>query len=232
VKKVIKKLLVNLIERGDLMTKFKLAMFDMDGTLLKGRTIFVFAHKKGFMDGLLNIINSDRISYEKSIKIAKLLKGMSGRELLKIYRDISLQEHVETVIKKLKNKGITTAIATNSYQFVADDLKDRLGFDYAFANNLIIDNDVVTGELEINNKNLTKHCDGCKIHSICKEQVLESLCKKLGIKEEEVIAVGDGEIDNCMLKRAGLGVAFNASEKVQQHADVSTSDMSSILNYI
>ena len=52
------------------------------------------------------------------------------------------------------------------------------------------------------------------------------------ITGEEVIAVGDGEIDNCMLKRAGLGVAFNASEKVQQHADISTSDMSSILNYI
>ncbi len=214
------------------MTKFKLAMFDMDGTLLKGRTIFVFADKKGFMDELLNIINSDRISYEKSIEIAKLSKGANGSELLEIFRDIPLQEHVETVIRELKNKGITTAIATNSYQFAADDLKDRLGFDYAFANNLIIDNDIVTGELIINNKNLIKHYDGCKIHSICKEQVLVSLCKKLGITEEEVIAVGDGEIDNCMLKRAGLGVAFNASEKVQQHADVSTSDMSSILNYI
>lgn len=231
-KKVIKKLLVNLIERGDMMTKFKLAMFDMDGTLLKGRTIFVFADKKGFMDELLNIINSDRISYEKSIEIAKLSKGMNGSELLEIFRDIPLQEHVETVIRELKNKGITTAIATNSYQFAADDLKDRLGFDYAFANNLIIDNDIVTGELIINNKNLIKHCDGCKIHSICKEQVLESLCKKLGITEEEVIAIGDSEIDNCMLERAGLGVAFNASEKVQQHADVITDDMSVILNYI
>ncbi len=214
------------------MTNFKLAMFDMDGTLLKGRTIFVFAYKKGFIDGLLNIINSDKVSYEKSIKIAKLLKGMSGSELLKIYRGIPLQEHVENVIKELKNKGITTAIATNSYQFVADDLKGRLGFDYAFANNLIIDNDIVTGELIINNKNLTKHCDGCKIHSICKEQVLESLCKKIGIKEEEAIAVGDGEIDNCMLKRAGLGIAFNASEKVQKHADINTGDMRIILNYI
>ena len=214
------------------MTKFKLAMFDMDGTLLKGRTIFVFAHKKGFMDELLDIINSDKISYEKSIEIAKLSKGMSGSELLKIFRNIPLQDHVKTVIEELKSKGIVTAITTNSYQFVADDLKDRLGFDYAFANNLIIDNDIVTGELELNNKNLTKHCDGCKIHSICKEQVLESLCKELGIKEEEAIAVGDGEIDNCMLKRAGLGVAFNASEKVQRHADVITNDMSVILNYI
>ena len=214
------------------MTNFKLAMFDMDGTLLKGRTIFVFAHKKGFMDELLNIINSDKISYKKSIEIAKLLKGMRGSELLEIYRSIPLQKHVETVIKELKNKGIKTAIVTNSYQFVADDLKERLGFDYAFANNLIIDNDIVTGELQINNKDLIKHCDACKIHSVCKEQVLESLCKKLGITEEETIAVGDGDIDSCMLKRAGLGVAFNASEKVQQNADVITDDLSVILDHI
>ena len=214
------------------MTKFKLAVFDMDGTLLKGRTIFVFAHRKGFMDELLDIINSDRISYEKSIEIAKLLRGMSGSELLGIYRDIPLQEHVETVIKELKKKGIIIAIATNSYQFVADDLKERLDFDYAFANNLIIDNDIVTGELKINNKDLIKHCDGCKIHSVCKEQVLESLCKKLGISKEEAIAVGDGEIDSCMLERAGLGVAFKASEKVQQHANLITDDMSVILNHI
>ena len=28
------------------MTKYKLAIFDMDGTLIKGRTIFIIAEKK------------------------------------------------------------------------------------------------------------------------------------------------------------------------------------------
>jgi len=214
------------------MAIFKLVIFDMDGTLLKGRTIFVFAHEKGFMDELLSIINSDKKSYEKSIEIAKLLKGMNGKELLEIFRGIHLQDHAETVIKELKKKNIKTAIITNSYQFVADDLKERLGIDYAFANNLIIDDDIVTGELIVNNKNLTERFDGCNIHSICKGCILEHLCIKLGIANGEAIAVGDSAIDICMLEKAGLGIAFKASEKVQKHADINTGDMRTILTYI
>lgn len=214
------------------MTKFKLVLFDMDGTLLKGRTIFVFAEKKGFTEQLLKIVHSNLKSYEKSIEIVKLLKGMNRKELLDIFRDISFQEHVVTVIEELKKREIKTAIVTNSYQFVADDLRDRLGVDYAFANNLIFDKDVVTGELIINNNDLTERFDGCKIHSICKECILDHLCKMLDVTQEEVIAVGDSAIDVCMLQKAGLGVAFKASEDVQRHADISTDDISVILSYI
>ena len=233
VKKVIRKALINLKKRVvTIMNNFKLAVFDMDGTLLRRRTIFVFAEEKGFMDELLKIVNSNQESYKKSIEIAKLLKGMNSSELLQIFRNIPLQEHVEKVINEIKKKGIKTAIITNSYQFVADDLKSRLDIDWAFANNLIIDKNIVTGELIINNKKLVKQFDGCKIHSICKECVLIEICKKLNITTEEAIAVGDGLIDTCMIKKAGLGIAFNAPQGVQKYADISTSDFSIILKYI
>ena len=136
------------------MTRFKLVIFDMDGTLLNGRTIFTFAEKKGFKNDLLKIINSDMISYKKTLKIAKFLKGINSSELLEIFREIPLQDHIKTVIKELKKKGIKTAIITNSYQFVADDLKERLDIDYAFANNLIIKNGIVTGKIMLNNTGL------------------------------------------------------------------------------
>ena len=214
------------------MNKFKLIIFDMDGTLIAGRTVFIFAEKKGFKDELLRLINSDKELYKKSIEIAKLLKGMNAKELLEIFRDIPLQEHVETVIKEIKKKGIKTAIVTDSYQFVADDLRGKLDIDYAFANNLIIEEDIVTGELILNNKYLKKCFNDCKIHSICKDRVLKHLCEKLGISESEVIAVGDGAVDICMIKSAGLGIAFNAPKEVQKHADISTSEMSVILDNI
>jgi len=233
VKKVIRKTLINLSKRVVLiMNKYKLAVFDMDGTLLRRRTIFVFAEKKGFMDDLLRIVNSNKESYKKSIEIANLLKGMNGRELLQIFRKIPLQQHVEKVIHEIKKKGIKTAIITNSYQFVADDLKSRLDIDWAFANNLIIEKNIVTGELIINNKDLVKQCTSCIIHSICKECVLIDLCERLNITPEEAIAVGDGLIDTCMIKKAGLGIAFNAPQTLQKYADISTSDFSMILNYI
>ncbi|RLF29848.1 MAG: hypothetical protein DRN05_00690 [Thermoplasmata archaeon] len=212
--------------------KFKLVMFDMDGTLLKKRTIFVFAEKKGFYNDLLRIVNSNKISYLKSIEIAKLLRGMDSRELLEIFRDIPLQKNVKIIISELRRRKIKTAIVTNSYQFVADDLKKRLNIDYAFANNLIIDKNIVTGKLIANNRDLTEKNDECKIHSICKSCVMDKLCKKLGITPGEVIAVGDGEIDICMLRKAGIGIAFNAPEKVQKNADIITNDLKIILKLI
>ena len=60
--------------------KFKLVMFDMDGTLLDGRTIFVISEKKGFKNKLFKVLESNKEAYQKSIEIAasliKELKGM------------------------------------------------------------------------------------------------------------------------------------------------------------
>ncbi len=65
---------------------------------------------------------------------------------------------------------------------------------------------------------------------------LEFLAKKLGIAREQVIAVGDSEIDISMIEYAGLGVAMeNADEKVKKSAQVVTksnleSGVSEIIN--
>lgn len=215
------------------MTMYKLAMFDMDGTLLNARTIFVFAEKKGFQDELMRLIKAQDLEfYEKSIEIAKSLKGMKKEELLEIFRSIPLHEHVESVIIELNKMGVKTAIATDSYQFVADDLKERLGMDYAFANNLIMDDGIVTGELVIHNRDLKEDFDSDKIYSICKSCVLEDLCRDLDISTAEVVAVGDGKVDIGMLKNAGLGVAFNASDEVQKHADIVVNNLREVLEHI
>ena len=88
----------------------------------------------------------------------------------------------------------------------------------------------VTGEIKICN-NEPKFIN-CKQHSICKKEILNELCKKLGIRKEETIAVGDGEIDICMIKEAGLGIAFNGNEKVIKNADVKIENLAEILKYV
>ena len=122
--------------------KYKLVMFDMDGTLIKGRSIFIFAEKIGFKNKLIRSLQSEKEPYEKSIEIAQFLQGLSSTELLEIFRAIPLQKNVEKIARTLKGKNVKTAVVTDSYQFVADDLKKRLDFDYAFANNIIIETDI------------------------------------------------------------------------------------------
>lgn len=214
------------------MSKFKLAVFDMDGTLLKDKGIFVIAEKKGFKDELINILRNDNLEfYKRSIEVAKLLKGQKKKEFLDIFRTVPIQDNIKNILKELRKKHIKTAIATDSYQFLADDLKKRLNIDYAFANNLITNNGIITGELEIHNKNLIKEFNG-RIYSICKSYVLDNLCQNLGIKVDESIAIGDGKIDIGMIKKAGLGIAFNALDEVKNHADIVTNDIQIILKYI
>jgi len=215
------------------MSRFKLVMFDMDGTLLKEKGIFVIAEKKGFKKDLVRLItDNSKEFYKRSIEIAKLQKGFDKKDYLEIFRTVPIQNHAKEVIDELKNKKIKTAIVTDSYQFLVDDLKKRLETDYAFGNDLLTNGDVITGELVMQNKNLAREYYTDSIYSICKSGLLDQLCKELGITEEQVIAVGDGRIDIGMIKKAGLGIAINALEEVQKNADIITDDLSTILKYI
>jgi len=201
-------------------------------SILDGRTIYTLAEKKEFKNELTSILKSGKKFYEITIEIAKLLKGYKKSELIKIIREIPLQKDVEKLIKELKKRKIKTAIVTDSYQFVADDLRKRLDLDYAYANNLISLNGRFTGQIVIHNNELITDYINNEIYSICKSCVLDELCDKLGISEKEVIAIGDGIVDISMLDKAGLGIAFKASEKVQKHADVTSSDIINLLNYL
>jgi len=211
--------------------QYKLILFDMDGTLLNGRTIYVFAEKKGFTDQLSTILNNAKEPYQKSIEIAKLLQGLAYQELLDIFRKIPLQEHVDSIIPFLRKNKIKTAIVTDGYQRFANDLKKRLGLDYAFANRLMINNPVVTGDFFFQNQVLQPNSDG-KIYSICKRSVLEFLCMTLDINPKEVIAIGDGLVDIDMIESAGLGIAYKAPIEVQSHADIVTDDLRILLRYV
>ncbi len=58
---------------------------------------------------------------------------------------------------------------------------------------------------------------------VCKWQGLQEYAKERGIKEREIIAIGDDNNDITMLENAGLGIAMkNASENAKSIADVIT----------
>jgi Cof subfamily protein (haloacid dehalogenase superfamily) len=63
---------------------------------------------------------------------------------------------------------------------------------------------------------------GCEIvaKGVNKAVALQDLCKRLGISENEVLAIGDNENDNKMLAVAGIGAAVgNAVSSTKSYAD-------------
>ena len=91
---------------------------------------------------------------------------------------------------------------------MAEHIKSHLGLDYAFANNLEITNNVLTGRI-----------NGSIVNAAKKADILNMIAQQNNIAREEIIAVGDGANDLLMMQAASLGIAFNAKPKVQELAD-------------
>ena len=212
--------------------RYKLILFDMDDTLIAGRTIYEVADRKGFRKEVDEIISMNITNYEKTILIARLLKGMRVEEFLKIFRAIPLNPYVDEVVEKLKRKGLKMGIISNSYDIAVDDLKKRLGMDFGISNKLVVKEGIITGEVIPHNKNPSQDIDDCRSFSVCKRDALLQVCKDLGIRPDETIAVGDGNVDRFMLEVAGLGIAYGKNSYLSNFADISINDMREILKYI
>lgn len=212
--------------------KYKLVAFDMDDTLLSGRTIYVIADKKNFRKEVDRIISMRIPNYRKTLEIAKFLKGMSVEEFLQIFRSIPLNKNVPEVVKELKERGLKLAIISNSYDLGAEDLARRLDFDFVIANKLVIEDDIITGKVLPYTKNNVDDLNDCRSYSVCKREALLEICKRMGIDPSESVAVGDGGIDRFMLETAGLGIAYRPKTDLSGYADVIIDDMMEVLNYI
>ena len=211
-------------------TEPKLIAFDMDGTLITDRFIFRLARRFGFEAKLEEIISRDIPEYEKTRSIASLLKGINVKEITDTFDQIPLSPGTQTTVQELKKKGHILAIISDSYTIATERLKKRLDFDYTVANKLIVKGEKATGEVEMPS-NWTSNRTGCLKHSVCKLNALVSLSEKTKIPLERTVAVGDSTADICMLKYAGLGIAFNPkSQAVEQSADITLKeDLSGLL---
>jgi len=214
-------------------TEPRLIVFDMDGTLIADRFIFRLARRFGFEAELEEIMSANTPEYEKTRKVASLLKGISVKQIIDTFNQIPLSPGVPETVTELKKKGHVLAIVSDSYTLVTEWLKKKLGFDYMVANELIVEGGKATGKVKMP-LNWASNRNKCLEHSVCKLNTLLSLAQKTKIPLERTVAVGDNTADICMLKEAGLGVAFNPKTRaVERNADVTLKgDMSGLLAII
>ena len=198
----------------------RLIAFDMDGTLIADRFIFRLADRFGFEAELREIMSRNIPEYQKTKSIASLLKGITAEEIIDTFDQIPLSPGVQLTALELKREGHVLAIISDSYTIATERLKKRLGFDYTVANKLVVKGGKITGEVDMP-LNWPSNRTGCLKHSVCKLNALVRLSQKAKIPLEKTVAVGDNIADICMLKQAGLGIAFNPkTQAVEQSADI------------
>ena len=194
----------------------RLIVFDMDSTLVDAEIIDELAKEAG-VDKEVSELTERAMRGEISFKEAleervKLLQGLPVEVLEKIYSRIRLTEGAKELVRSLKEAGYKVAVVSGGFSYFTDRLKEELGLDYAFGN-----------ELEIKDGRLTGRIKGRIIDAKEKARIVEEIARKEGISPENIVAVGDGANDRLMIEKAGLGIAFNAKDVLKEIADGSIS---------
>lgn len=200
------------VEQTVRLGDFGLVAMDMDSTLLAIESIDEIADMHGVKPQVseitLRTMRGEIVFAESLRQRTALLQGLDQDALQQVYDErVQLSPGAEKMLQQMKSAGLRTMVISGGFTFFTDRIKTKLGFDYAAANTLEILNGKLTGKVL-----------GEIIGAQGKADVLKRVREELGLKREQVIAIGDGANDLKMLEEAGVSIAYHAKPIVQEKA--------------
>ena len=194
------------------LSNFGLIAMDMDSTLLAIETIDEIADMHNIKPQVASITLSTmrgEIGFAESLKRrTALLEGLHQDALQKVYDErVRLNPGAEKMLKCVKTAGLKTMVISGGFTFFTDRIKTKLGLNYSAANTIEISDNRITGKVT-----------GKIIDAGGKAEVLRHVRDELGLKREQIIAIGDGANDLKMMAEAGMSIAYHAKPIVQEKA--------------
>ncbi len=195
----------------------KLALFDMDSTLINEEVIDELARSIGISDAVSAItaraMNGD-IDFATSLKErVAMLKGVPTTVWEDLKKTVTIAEGARELIAGLKKMGVYTGVVSGGFTPMAEWLKEQLGLNIAVANHLL--ESAPTEEFPFPHLSGQLNPEFPIVTPELKKNTLLQLSAERSVPLSETLAVGDGSNDLLMLGTAGLGIAWRAKEKVQ-----------------
>ena len=194
------------------LSNFGLVVMDMDSTLISIECIDEFADMQGLKPQVAAISEATmrgEIDFAESLRRrAALLEGLEEGALQRVYDEcLQLNLGAEIMLAELKKQGIKTLLVSDGFTFFTEQLKSRLGLDFAHANTL----EIIDGKL-------TGHVLGDIVDAQAKANWLNHTREEFGLHPEQVIVIGDGASDLNMMAQAGTSIAYHAKPIIRTQA--------------
>jgi len=191
---------------------FGLLVMDMDSTLINIECIDEIADMHGLKPQVAEITEAamrGEMEFAESLqRRVALLAGLDENALTRVYEErLRLNRGAEIMLNTLRQKNIKTLLVSGGFTLFTERLKNQLGLDFAHSNTLEIVNGKLTGKVL-----------GKIVDAQGKADWLNRTRESLGLRPEQVIAMGDGANDLMMMAAAGISIAYHAKPIVQQQA--------------
>lgn len=201
------------VPNGLRLADFRLLAIDMDSTLVTMETLDEIADMAGLKAEVAAITEAAmrgeiKDFTESLIRRMALLKGVGEDLIERVYQErLHLTLGAEILLAAAKAAGLKTMLVSGGFTHFTERLKERLGFDYAFAN-----------QFDIANQRLTGRVLGPIVDGAFKARAVQQCCQDIGCPPSQAIAIGDGANDLGMMAVAGLSVGYHAKPVVREKA--------------
>ena len=207
--------LVDIFEPKNTLTRLDvpgLLVMDMDSTAIQIECIDELAAMAGVGEAVAEVTEramQGELDFEQSLRerVAKLT-GASSDIIETLCRDLPLMPGLIEMIAELKSHGWKLVLASGGFTPFVGHLKQLLNLDAAYANQLVIVDDKLTGEVT-----------GQVVDAQYKADVVGRCGEQWQIAAGQRVAIGDGANDIPMVRAADFGIAFHAKPKLAGVAD-------------
>ncbi|MEE2773450.1 MAG: phosphoserine phosphatase SerB [Pseudomonadota bacterium] len=192
----------------------KLLFSDMDSTIITVECIDEIADFLGLRHQVQELTAKSmrgEIDFSESLKErVKLLKGLTITDLDECFKSrIEISKGAKTLVSTMRKFGAKSVLISGGFSFFSDKVSSLVGFDRSFANELIVEDNLITGYLK-----------EPLLDRKLKRSILLAVCREMDIDARDVIAVGDGANDVDMILEAGLGVSYYGQPVLKAASDI------------
>lgn len=189
-----------------------LLVMDMDSTAITIECIDELAAMAGVGKDVAAVTARamrGELDFEASLRerVAKLA-GADAGIIQSLCDSLPLMPGIESMIAELKSHQWKLVVASGGFTPFVGHLKQLLDLDAAYANELVIKDGKLIGEVT-----------GEVVDAQYKANVIAKSAKQWSIAPGQCVAIGDGANDIPMIQAADLGLAFHAKPKLVAAAD-------------